>query len=109
MSRLRLKWSRDPFGEMLGTGYKRFESSVGINGLAKLGDDRIDILAVVADSPGKGQFRRFVSAAKRMWKTVVVWEDWNPVVTDALQRYGFSRISEVDGDGKRNTGMMFSR
>lgn len=94
---------------MLGTGYSKFESSLGVHGLAKVSEARIDILAVVATKPGKGQFRRFIAAAKNAYQTVVVWEDWNPIVTAALQRYGFRRVSETDAEGKRISGLMFSR
>ena len=107
MSRLKLKWSADPFGEMLGTGYKRFESSVGINGLAKVTGKRIDILAVVATRQRTGQFRRFIAAAKNAFDVVAVWEDWNHVVGDALHRYGFSRTWRHEDDGTRSAGWIF--
>lgn len=107
MSRLRMKFSPDPIGDMLGTRYKRFESSVGINGLAKVTGKRIDILAVVATRQRTGQFRRFIAAAKNAFDVVAVWEDWNHVVGDALHRYGFTRTWRHEDDGTRSAGWIF--
>lgn len=107
MSRLKLKFTPDPIGDMLGTGYKRFESSVGINGLAKVTGKRIDILAVVATRQRTGQFRRFIAAAKNAYDVVAVWEDWNPVISEALQRYGFRRTWQHEEYGARVAGWIF--
>ncbi len=104
-----MKLIPDPISDMLGTGYKRFESSVGINGLAKVSGKRLDILAVIARTPGKGQFRRFIAAAKNAYETVAVWEDWNPVIGEALQRYGFRKTSMIGDDGKASAGWIFCK
>lgn len=94
----------DPIGVILGTGYMRFQSPNGLGGLAKWTDDRLDLLAVHAFVEGRGMFRDFIASAKREWKTVCVWEDWNPIVGAALERYGFSRETEIQGDGEVITG-----
>jgi hypothetical protein len=102
-----MKFSPDPIGQMLGTGYKRFESSVGINGLAKVTGLRIDILAVVATRQRTGQFRRFIAAVKNTYDVIAVWEDWNPVIGAALQRYGFHRAAMTGIDGETGKGWIF--
>ena len=90
----------DPAGQILGTDYDRFESLLGIDGLAKETGDRLEILAVLARNAGTGQFRRFIAECKRHYKTVCIWEDWNPLVADALLRYGFRRSSTHTVEGE---------
>ena len=90
----------DPVGELLGTGYLRFQSPSGIDGLAKENGDRLDLLAVNALVPGIGQFRRFIQRCKREYETICIWEVWNPMLHEILQRYGFRAYSEKD----RHTG-----
>lgn len=86
------KYEPDAIGELLGTGFKRFETTSGLMGLAKISGEALEILAVSASDPGTGQFRRFIAAAKEIYTSVSVLEDWNPIITAALQRYGFRRI-----------------
>ena len=51
-------WTPDPVGTMLGTGYMRFETRIGIQGLTRMDNEGgLDILAVVSESPGNGKFR----------------------------------------------------
>ena len=99
----------DPIGQMLGTGYMRFQSPDGLGGLAKWSTDRLNLLAVHASVPGKGQFRDFIAKAKLEWKTICVWEDWNPLVGQALARYGFQRETEIQGDGEVLTGWRWDK
>ena len=94
----------NPIGVMLGTGYNRFETADGMNGLAKITGERLDVLAVVASKAGDGQFRRFIAAAKRAFKIVAVWEDWNPIIGDALKRYGFHPATCTEADGEVSHG-----
>ena len=89
-----------PVAVILGTGYQRFESPSGLGGLVKWTDERLDVLAVHASVKGQGQFREFIATTKKHWKTVCVWEDWNPIVSRALQKYGFTREVEIQGDGE---------
>jgi hypothetical protein len=85
-------WEPDEIAEFLGTGFDRFETSSGLHGLAKVTGDTLEVLAVMSPNPGTGQFREFIRATKEIYRTVTVLEDWNPIVTAALQRYGFQRI-----------------
>jgi|SRR3989304_3216074 len=88
----------DPLSEVLGTGYSRFQSPTGIDGLAKEEKDRLDLLAFNALVPGIGQFRRFIQRCKREYETICIWEIWNPMLHEVLQRYGFRAYSEKDRD-----------
>lgn len=56
----------DPILVTLGTGYSRFESPTGIDGLAKEERDgeALHILAVVTVFQGRGSFRNFITEAK---------------------------------------------
>lgn len=54
-------WEPDPVGVILQTGYFRFETPLGVGGLARIGDDdELDVLAVHSEQEGIGQFRRFI-------------------------------------------------
>lgn len=99
----------DPTGQMLGTGYVRFQSPNGLGGLAKWTDERLDLLAVHAFVKGRGQFRDFIAAAKLQWQTVCVWHELNPIVGAALARYGFSRETEIQGNGEVMTGWRWDK
>lgn len=99
--------SPDPVGEMFGTGYQRFQRPDGLNGLAKESGSRLDVLAVVASKPGTGQFRTFIEEAKAAYGEVYVWEDWNPVVSAAMERYGFTRTQQIE-EGELCTGWMWT-
>ncbi len=80
--------------KMLGTDYDLFESPTGMRGLAKEDGNRLDILAVDATDEGKGQFRNFIVQCKKEFQEIYVWEVWNDVVANALERYGFRRVTE---------------
>lgn len=99
----------DPIGQILGTGYWRFQNTSGIGGLAKWTEDRLDILAVHADAPGTGQFRRFIADAKLHWSTICIWEDWNPMLGPALKRYGFSPETEIEPHGGSVSGWRWDK
>ena len=99
----------DPIGIMLGTGYNRFESPIGLAGLAKWTDERLDLLAVHTRQKRKGHFRDFIARAKTVWQTICVWHDDNPLVGEALARYGFSRETEIQGDGEMVTGWRWDK
>lgn len=81
----------DVFGEILGTGYSRIQSRIGIHGLARAKGSRVDFLAVMAKTPGTRQFRKFIAGRQAAYQEIHVWEDWNPLVGKALSKYGFSR------------------
>ena len=88
---------------LLGTRMKRFWSTTGLEGLARENVDRIDILAIISKDPGQGKFRKFVQELKKCYKTICVWHDFNPIMTDCLKRYGFQEAVEVDGMLKNET------
>lgn len=94
----------DPIALVLGTGYMRFSSPSGIDGLAKRDGTRLDILAVIATKPGTGQFRKFISRCKVRFETVCVWHDFNPQIGEALARYGFHPETDIAADGETLTG-----
>jgi hypothetical protein len=79
-------------GQILGTGYYEFSTTIGISGLAKAEDGRLDLLAVLASKPGTGQFREFITQAKKSFKTIAVWAITNNTLREALIRYGFRRF-----------------
>jgi len=99
-----VRFEPDPVGVALGTGYSRFVHSSGMEGLAKITDDRLDVLAVNATRQGNGQFRALIAAAKKCFRVVAVWEDWNPILGPALERYGFKRAQCVEPWGEVNNG-----
>jgi hypothetical protein len=97
-------WELDPAGAILRTGYNQFETAIGISGLAKTVDGELHVLAVVAESPGSGQFRRFVVEAKKRFPSIYFWEDWNPAVAPMLIRYDFVPCDSIESDGERLSG-----
>lgn len=90
--------SPDWAADVLGTGYNRFESPLGVKGLAKDDAVRLDLLAVESTTPGTGQFKRFIKAAKQEYQIIWIWLDWNPILGPILERYGFRRYSEQWND-----------
>lgn len=102
-------WEPDPFGQILGTGYYRFRSPCGIDGLAKMNGGRFDILAVHAAHPGTGQFRRWIKKVMERFTTVCVWQIENAALEAALLRYGFTPEVEVDRSGETLSGMRWDR
>lgn len=84
----------DPTAVLLGTGYVRFSSQTGIDGLAKLVGHTLEILAVHARKQGTGQFRNFITQAKEEYLTIKLWHVWNPFLEAALDRYGFRLVKE---------------
>jgi hypothetical protein len=91
--------SPDPCAVLLCTGYSRFTSPLGIDGLAKENGRRLDLLAVVNPTEEHGLFRRFIAEAKLEYDTICVWEIVNPAVEAALGRYGFQPETEISGVG----------
>lgn len=98
----------DPFAAVFKTSYFRFCSPIGIDGLCKLSDGRLELLAVIANRPGKGHFRKFIRQAKLEYSTICVWEIWNPFLDDVLSRYGFFACEEYK-NGETVTGWRWDR
>ncbi len=90
----------DLTSQILGTRYLRFESACGIIGLARPNEDRLDILALMAVHEGRGSFRQFIIEAKQEYRTICIWEVWNPILESALKRYGFMPEKEIQGNGE---------
>lgn len=89
----------DPIGQELGTGYMRFVSPLGVDGLVKARSPRLDLLFVGTSYPGTGQFRRFIAQAKTEFGTICIWEVWSDVLQIVLPRYGFVPATDfVDGE-----------
>lgn len=100
----------DPIGQMLGnTGFNRFESVTGMCGLAKERGDTLEVLAVSATHKGRGEFREFIKLAQQHYQTVCVWFDENPLVGQALQRYGFNPERTIDGRGEPLIGWRWDK
>ncbi len=99
----------DPFGVMLGTGYSRFCSPLGIEGLAKELNGRVDILAVIAPDEGNGHLSLFLAHCMTVYDTICIWEDWNLILGPMLARRGFVRTSEVDKFKEKITGWRWDR
>lgn len=93
-------WIPDPVGTILGTGYYRFSTEVGVHGLAKIVHikDRteLDILAVDSERKGKGQLRSFITETKKRFDSISIWEILNPVVGKILASYQFLPARKVD-------------
>ena len=100
-------WAPDPVGVALGTGFMRFQTRFGLDGLAKMNGDTLEVLAVHTMRPRQGRFRDFITAAKSTFKAVAVLDIWEPIVEAALTRYGFTKFSRTESDGERLTGMIW--
>lgn len=77
------------WGDLLGTGFREFESPEGINGLYMIAEGGLHLLAVFARNPGTGQFRRFIEKAKDEFRFIQIDDIMNPTMTGILERYGF--------------------
>lgn len=97
--------------QILGTGYRQFNSPSGIGGLAKEKEDgnRLDILAVHSETPRAGQFRQFIGQCKEQYKTICVWVVDNITLRAALIRYGFTEETEVQPDGEYVNGFRWDK
>lgn len=103
------RWEMDPIGEALGTGYMRFVANSGLEGLAKEAGDGVEILAVIAPTPGSGQFRDFIEAAKANYQHVSIFEIWNRTMVNTLSRYGFAPFDGKGQFGESVTGMRWEK
>lgn len=91
--------SPDPAGNALGTGYQRFCSNFGIDGLARtFSKDKLELLAVVSTDEGRGNFRRFIESCKGEYQRIYIWEIFNPVLHGVLKRYGFAPTKMYEQD-----------
>ena len=103
-----ITWAPDrTFAAVFEIGYQAFLSHAGIDGLAKIEGDRLEVLAVVSVAPGS--FRRFIALAKLEFSQVIVWEVWNPIAENALLRYDFRPYTRIEPDGEVLKGLAWSR
>lgn len=101
---------RDPIGIALGSHYQHFRSPHGCHGLAWLNDKGVlEILALDADEPGTGQCRAFIAACKEAYRRVTVLHVDNPLLRDALKRWGFRPYSRRNPDGEKLTGWTYAQ
>lgn len=98
MSVLGKTWA-DPIGVTLETRMQRFKSGIGLEGLARVDGNRLNVLAVYNPTDRRGLFRAFITEAKLEFKTICVWAIENPAVHAALLRYGFTPDVEIDQFG----------
>lgn len=94
---------------VLNTGWNRFTSKQGIDGLMRINGLDLELLAVFAAKPGTGQFRRFITACKGKFDTVAVWEIWNDDLPTILTRYGFIPVEKTEDDGEVIRGFCWKR
>ena len=92
--------SPDPVGNMLGTGFARFEGK-HFAGLFRSADQCVDILAIVArKEPGSGQFPLFLNELKARYDTIRFYEIWNPLLLKTLvAKHGFKPFEEYGVEG----------
>lgn len=81
---------RSEFDKRFNTGFSNFENST-LGGVVRIGERRVDILAVVAKRDGAGAFRDLIAQCKKEFDRIGVLLVWNPIVESALFRYGFKR------------------
>lgn len=99
----------DPVGLLLGTGYQRFASPFGIDGLCIVTATCLDLLAVEARTPRHGHFRHFIQQCKNRFQEIVIWHVDNPILKSALIRYGFEPTLQIGPDGERIPGFRWER
>jgi len=71
----------------MGTGFEEFHVDC-IQGLWIDSGDTVDVLAVIADRPGRGDFSRFVNNLKRRCRRIRFLE-CNDVISPMLEHLGF--------------------
>lgn len=99
------RWEDDPLSQILQTRMKRFESTTGIDGLARENNaGMIEVLAVYSRKPGSGGFRKFIAELKTRFQTICIWHVDNPFLPEVLVRYGFRFEETVDEHGDFLTG-----
>lgn len=95
-ARLFDRWEPDPFDSHFQTCFCLFTSPLGLNGLARATDDALDLLAVFGDSPGQGDFTKFLKLAQGRFSTIRVLSIWNPILQGFLESLGFVRFMDFD-------------
>lgn len=100
----------DDVGVILGTGYNHFSSPLGIHGLCKMdGKGRLDLLVVVARNAGTGQFKKFMLACMKSFKTICIWQIWNMHLEQMLLKNGFTPDTEITKDREVLKGLRWDK
>lgn len=87
----------------------RFETEMGVDGLATEDGEKFELLAVNSVFKGRGLFRKFISQLKMDYKTICVWHPDNPILPPALERYGFKPDVKIMGDGEEVHGYRWDK
>lgn len=87
--------------------YEEFDTDT-MQGLAKVANGEIEILAVLSKREKCGNFRSFIADLKQNYTSISIWEIWNPNLRVILKRYGFRDAHRREKDGERITGMKWS-
>lgn len=82
----------DPIGKLIGSPFMRFESPLGIHGLAVVTDSRLDLLAVLAVK--RGSWGKFIEQAQREFSTICLLEVMNGAFGERLKMAGFEEFTE---------------
>ena len=104
--------SPDPISKLLGTGFSRFDHGTEMSGLCKISGNTIEILAVVSELPGKGNFREFINRLKLEYSTIKVWHVENTFLPMVLLRYGFRPWEEkfcIQGEWETSEGFRWDK
>lgn len=87
--------------EFLRSPYKEFGPAGGIRGLASVDDDNtLNLVAILSDDPGQGNFRDFMKECKTHYPAIRVWAVLNEDLPAVLTRYGFTKGHDMGYDGK---------
>lgn len=104
-------WKRDPSVKrfnMRNTGFMKFETRDGLHGLARRRAGALELLAIIAFTPGRGAFRSFMTKAKAIFPVIYVWEVKGREMPAILLRYGFEPHVMDDGS-ERLVGFRWAR
>lgn len=94
----------------LKTGFAQFKSPGGCGGLVKLNGGDVLILAIHSETPGRGQFRKFIRKLKKESRSIGFLSIWNPQLEKILKRYGFenfTHVTSIEGKVELVPGMIW--
>lgn len=107
-----VEWEPDPvlMGVRFNTGFSGFRTASSLRGCAKVepGSGCLQILALIAEKPGRGDWSHFLKQAKELFDEIVVWELWNDDFARALERSGFEVWAGLCS-GEPAVGMRWAR
>lgn len=74
--------------QYMGGPFRTFDTGK-MNGLACRGGERVDLLAIVAKHPGRGDTTAFIDALQRTYGLVIIWQVQNERMLRILHKAGF--------------------